>query len=450
MLCRKMLAHALAFWTDTKGNIVILFVMMMPLILLAAGMAIDMSRAVHARSELQEAADMAVLLGAKENFFENKDWDKKSIKAFKSRSLKMKFKGKPKVSIEEKGDGTIVIDATGQLRPSFMQIFGYPKLEVSVTAAAAVGDPAQKMEIVFVMDFSDSMSSNGKLGSAKTAVGGFLDQLDAMQSGDTIKASLVPFAGTIGVTLPQSMFVSPTYFSDFDGSMVNSSITTCTGDRVYPYNTTDDAPVATNDNTKFGVYAGGFFQWDPDVTCKDEIIDKNLIVEPLTNDMGDLKTKLDKMAVSTYTHLALGMSFGQHILSPNAPYTEAALFTDEDVKKILIFLTDGAQTTPAHTPLGWSGGSWDKIYEAKHRMTDVCNNLKLKDVEIYIVAYDFLSGTAASYLEGDETEVLKDCSSGSEYYFDPGYPESEITAAFEAIFEHATLGEQYGELRLVR
>lgn len=446
----KMWKLGAAYGADVRGIFAIKFALLSTLVLMTVGMAVDFTRLSHAKSQMQDAADMAVLLSAKEKTSENKQWQNLGKKAFREQSRQLQFKGEPNVLLQE-NNGEVFIEASGRLKPQFMQIFGYPKLDVSVDAAVGLSSPSgEKMEVAFVMDFSDSMEDFGKLASAKAAAQSFFDDLQSIQNGDNIKAAIVPFGGTVGVTLPSNLFLSSPYFPDYDGSSANSTLTTCTGDRPYPYNMSDDSPIASNDDTKLGTYAGGYFGWDPSLHCRERVIDKNLIIEPLTTDLNHLKTQLAGMDATIYTHLALGMGFGQHVLSPKAPYTQAASFSDSNVKKKLIFLTDGAQTTPAHTPPGWSGDSWERIYEAKHRMSAVCENLKNQGVEIYVIAYDYLKGTYAGYIEGDEEQVMRACSSGPDYYFQPGYPEEELRAAFEAIFDHSTLGEQYSELRLLR
>ena len=439
-----------AYLAETKGVFAIKFAISMMLLLMTAGISVDVTRMVHAKSLMQDAADMAVLMSAKEKSSENRNWQYVGKNAFRQQSEQLQFKGEPKVLLKE-SNGELVIEASGRLKPQFMQIFGHPRLDISVDAAVGLGNSsAEKMEIAFVMDFSDSMEDFGKLASAKAAAQSFFDDLQSIQNGDNIKAAIVPFGETVGVTLPSNLFLNSPYFPDYDGSSANSTLTTCTGDRRYPYNMSDDSPIASNDDTKLGTYAGGYFGWDPSLHCRERVMDKNLIIEPLTTDLNHLKTQLAGMEATIYTHLALGMGFGQHVLSPKAPYTQAAPFSDGNVKKKLVFLTDGAQTSPAHTPPGWSGDGWQKIYEAKHRMSAVCENLKNQGVEIYIIAYDYLKGTYHGYIEGDEEQVMRACSSGPDYYFEPGYPEAELRAAFESIFDHATQGEQFSELRLLR
>ena len=46
----------------------------------------------------------------------------------------------------------------------------------------------------------------------------------------------------------------------------------------------------------------------------------NLVMKPLTNDFTYLKSRLDMMTPYAWTHIALGVEFGFHMLSDNAPF----------------------------------------------------------------------------------------------------------------------------------
>ena len=49
-------------------------------------------------------------------------------------------------------------------------------------------------------------------------------------------------------------------------------------------------------------------------------VSNNLVMKPLTNDFAGLKSRLDMMTPYAWTHIALGVEFGFHMLSDNAPF----------------------------------------------------------------------------------------------------------------------------------
>ena len=429
-----------AYRADTRGVFAIKFALGSMLLLLSVGMAVDMSRVVNAKSQMQDAADMAVLLGATEHSAENRQWDKEGIQAFRDQSKNLPLNGMPNVSLEEKNDGTIVIEATGRLKPQFMQIFGYPKLEVRVDAAVGVGGPvSEKMEVVLVLDFSDSMTSNSKVDRLKSTVNLFLDDITDMQNnGVDVEVGLVPFAGMVYGTFERSAIVTTPLFPDNDGS--GSTFTGCTGDRQNPANATLNSPV--DDASKWGMSADGTDQYVIDKCVDHDYAANNLVIQPLTPNINSLRTELSAMVPTYNTHVALGLSMGSHMLSPGIPFAGAASFSDDTTKKVLILLTDGAQTRRAFGP-----GNTKSIEAGVNNLVSLCNELKSQNVTVSTIAYD-LSGNAS--ISGEELDNIQNCASDSSLSFMPDASLQSLKEAFEGIVAGLETNGTIAELRLIR
>lgn len=416
------------------------FALLLPLVLIGVGIAVDMSRMVHAKSLMQDAADMAVLLGATEKSADNKQWDKEGVRAFKAQSKQLQLKGMPAVSLAEKNDGTIVIEASGRLKPKFMQIFGHPRLDVSVDAAVGLkGPPADKIEVVLVLDFSDSMISNSKVDRLKSTVNLFLDDLvDFQNKGVDVKVGLVPFAGMVYGTFERGAIVTTPLFPDNDGS--GSTFTGCTGDRLHPANATLNPPV--DNDSKWGISADGTDQNTID-KCEDHgYAAKNLVIQPLTSNINSLRTEISGMVPTYNTHVALGLSMGSHMLTPNMPFAGAASFSDTTTKKVLILLTDGAQTRRAFGP-----GNTKSSSAGVDNLVSLCNELKSRNVTIGTIAYD-LSGNAS--ISGDELDKIRNCASDSALSFMPDASLQSLTEAFEGMVSGLETSGAMAELRLIR
>lgn len=73
-----------------------------------------------------------------------------------------------------------------------------------------------------------------------------------------------------------------------------------------------------------------------------------------------------------WTHIALGVEFGFHVLPDNAPFTEAASFDDDETNKFMVVLTDGYQTEPAFGP-----GSTRTVALGEANLEALCSNAKV-------------------------------------------------------------------------
>lgn len=139
----------------------------------------------------------------------------------------------------------------------------------------------------------------------------------------------------------------------------------------------------------------------------------------MTTEFDVLKGAIDNMRPLGATNIALGLDFGWHYLTDNEPFSEAS--TEDNTKRSLILLSDGTQTVPAHG----GNGSYN-IDSANKNITEICGNIKGTNIEIYTIAFG---------IEDQFTRnLLKNCSTGDEYYYEPRVG-SELDAVFDEIFD---------------
>jgi len=147
--------------------------------------------------------------------------------------------------------------------------------------------------------------------------------------------------------------------------------------------------------------------------------DKSLWARPLSTDFDKLKTAIDKMEPLGATNIALGLDFGWHYLSANAPFIEAS--PAPDTKRALVLLSDGTQTVAAH---GESGAF--NIDSANRNIVKSCTAIKEAGIEVYTIAFGI----------GDQwtRDLIDGCSSGDGFYFEPTSG-SELDTVFDDIFD---------------
>ncbi len=139
----------------------------------------------------------------------------------------------------------------------------------------------------------------------------------------------------------------------------------------------DSTPVYGNEATKWGLIPSA-----NNGNCNSHI-NRGLTVRPLTNDHEQVKTWLDGMVPGGNTHISLGLAFGWHLVSPNAPFEEGVDYDANDTKKFIVLLTDGAQTTKA-----WAPNDKYRVKNGEINLETLCKDIKKKDVYMITIAFD--------------------------------------------------------------
>jgi Flp pilus assembly protein TadG len=159
--------------------------------------------------------------------------------------------------------------------------------------------------------------------------------------------------------------------------------TGCVIDRNQSYDVTSDAPVATNTDTLY-----------PAAKCATNSL---LPIMDLTTDIASARTYAAKMTPAGNTNVTIGIQWGMEVLSPSAPFTSAAPFTDKTINKYMIILTDGMNTQ----------NRWSTSNSAiTARMSLACENAKKLGITVFTVR-----------LEAGDSTALQNCASNSNYYY---------------------------------
>lgn len=161
----------------------------------------------------------------------------------------------------------------------------------------------------------------------------------------------------------------------------------------------------------------------------------------LTTATSTVKTAIDSMVATGDTNVPMGLVWGWHTLSPNAPFADGAAYSTANLRKIIVLMTDGDNTYSSprwsdngsyYAGLGYiwqgllgitSGSSSTRTSKMNDRFTALCNNVKAKGITIYTVGV----GVSAS-----SKALLQGCASSSDKYYDVTQA-SDLTAAFNSI-----------------
>ena len=375
------------------------------------------------RSHLQIAADAATLAMASAQVQGQTD-----IKQIGQDAFDVNFNAKkygvsvvPQITLSE---NAIKVTVDEKQATTILNVLGFKFMDVGV-ASEAMLPTWIKAEVVLVLDYSSSMNSSGKYQAMRDAATDLVKVLSQDGENKDIKFGLVPFAEHVYGTMASDYIVD---------EATGGTWTNCTRDRQWPYNIEDTTPVASNDDTRWGMKASGKKKKkkknDPYKDCG-VYPARSLVISPLNDDHQKTLDQLADMYPYAGTHIALGLEFGWHVISPNPPWNEGVAYNDDEVVKVIVLLTDGRQSVEGNGPGGSSSDS-----NAEKNLEDMCETIKTKDVIMITVGFDLNDSTTLNR--------LKNCATSSAYFFD-AKTNSDLKTAFANI-----TGQIAGKTRLTK
>jgi hypothetical protein len=214
-----------------------------------------------------------------------------------------------------------------------------------------------------------------------------------------------------------------TYYYDFDNNYITNDGTTSTVWKVRQGN----ANKYGTSNLASG--AGGTGDFGPNRECGMTPLLR------LTSSFSTVTSKLNSMTSVGNTNVAMGLMWGWHVLSPNAPFADGVAYGTAKVTKVVILLTDGDNTNDEvsnpensiYTGLGYiwqkrllQSGSTTTYLDETSDGTDrrdaidarealLCTNMKAKGIVIYSIGVGVSTHSKA---------ILKSCASFTDYYYD--------------------------------
>jgi Flp pilus assembly protein TadG len=395
----SLMKSAAAFRGDERGNIAIMFGLIMFVILAAAGAAIDFLRIDRAKTALAEAGDAALIAAARYKGTHpaatDDDITKIAQKLFLSEmqnASEVKING---FNIAFNGAAqSFRLNVDADLDLLIMDIFGFGFQDVDTTAEAKLGEPPY-IELAMALDVTGSMNSNGKLSTLKTAANDLIDSLLSYESAKA-KIGIAPFA--------QYVNIGTKYGGEFWLDNPGKGWTGCVGSRAYPFNVQDNE----YDVVKVPGVNGA--------ACPDTLV-------PLTDDADLLKDKIDDLKASGWTYIPSGTMWAWSILSPQAPFTDGVEYgklKSLNGTKALMIMTDGDNTRAPDYP---THNSTSKTL-ANSLTKEVCANIKAEKIIVYTVAFEVTDATIK--------DILRNCATDSSYYFDAQNSKA-LTEAFASI-----------------
>ncbi|QLA20653.1 hypothetical protein GD604_13500 [Desulfolutivibrio sulfoxidireducens] len=295
----------------TRGSVTVMMALLLPVVVGAAGLAIDGGRLYLAQRALQNAVDAAALAGSM-SLPEDPDMDKGIASAAAESMLTQNY---PAATMVSAGPGSEVRSACvkGAVNVDYLLMDVLGLSGDTVTAQACAG--FNNLEIVLVLDTTGSMSGT-PLTNVKAAATDLVELILPSGITPSTKIGLVPFRSK--VRLRAGVDGVATGCRNADGTLNNGALLDVYKAAKYRY------PV------------GSSLSVDSD-TCSNISY-----TEALSTDRATLLSRISALSASgagSGTIISEGIKWGRNVLTPEAPFTEGS--TDEKYRKIMIVLTDG-------------------------------------------------------------------------------------------------------------
>jgi len=337
------------FRREEDGSLIIFGLFAFVMMLLLAGVALDLMRFEERRTTLQNTIDRASLAAADLQ----QSLDPKEV-------VKDYFL---KAGLTPPADDAIIvtegtlsdyrkveISVSEEMPTWFMALVGVKTL--STPASSTAEESVGQIEISLILDVSGSMNSNSRLTNLKPAAKSFVDQIFDSAEEDKVSISIIPYATQTSISDDLAGYFNITNEhtnstciefeaskGDFDTTAVSIG-----GARVYQRN---------------GHFDPFYKASPPSLTnCPSE---PERHVLPFSGDRVQLKTFIDNLSAEGNTSIDIGMKWGSALLDPSMQTVVDGMIADGDLPgafadrpyafddtealKIIVLMTDGANTT---------------------------------------------------------------------------------------------------------
>ncbi len=179
-----------AFARDEDGSMIVFGLLMLVLMLMVAGMSVDIMRHEGERARLQSAIDRSALAAASitqtrgaetvaRDHFEASGYPRDAARITSTSGLNGR---------------QVTLAATATQDTLFMRLLGVPRL--GIPASAVARETVTNVEISLVIDISGSMRYHSRLTNMKAAATSFVNQVLTQARAGTTSINLVPYAGS--------------------------------------------------------------------------------------------------------------------------------------------------------------------------------------------------------------------------------------------------------------
>ncbi len=217
-----------------------------------------------------------------------------------------------------------------------------------------------------------------------------------------------------------------TWYNNYLNDVTTSSSWSTRQGYVAKYNTHTFLHTGTNSSTGY--------TYGPNAGCSLQPLAR------LSNNWTSLKSSINSMTAVGDTNIPMGLMWGWHVLSPNAPFADGAAYGTQKLTKVVVLMTDGQNQNTSNSNsdasfysgdgyiwqnrLGITSGSDAQRQTALDgKLTTLCTNMKAENIVIYTVRVDVTDNNYA---------VLQNCATTPDKFYNV-QDATQLNAVFDAI-----------------
>ena len=412
---------------DTQGVFAIKFALFSTMLVFGTTLALETTRLVKAKSDLQSAADSATMNAAVA--YLEADQEKLGAARQKGRSNFDQNTASDKIvqksiQFEQTEQNTIHSTASLSLKPLFVNFAGNKGLSVSVESEVNIGSRLGA-EIVLAVDATNSMAFDDNWDNVMETVQDTLSELETYTGKDNLYVSLVPFQDRVNIGSDKENWLAAAAPGDWNG---------CVEPREnleggFEFMLSDARPTSELFDANIPETSG----WGS-TTCPD------FTIAGPSNDIEDLLQESEDYSTSGTGRFDIGLAWAWRLISPDwsglwdePNYPSANI---KQRKKYIVFMTDGRSSAyerefSQERDWAYNEGSIDGF----EHLEALCSNIKEDDIELFVLRF-----------AGNDNSIpyLRNCASEPSHYFDLNTVE-DIAYPFDHI-----LSQFASDIRLVK
>ncbi|HLO75576.1 MAG TPA: TadE/TadG family type IV pilus assembly protein [Magnetospirillum sp.] len=467
---RPVVSHRFiaSLWHDRRGVVGLYFAVIISVMLLLCMAALDMVRVHMARSRIFVAMDSAMLAAGRSLGTDN--WAQVGVNYFNANMNAGTTLGAKvtmtadsfKTTPSNLGGDEVALTVTGTIPLWSAGVGNISEINVSRTTKAL--RRSQTVELAMVLDNTGSMTTGDNIGALRTDALLLLKTLSGGRTTGTLsysRVALVPYSAAVNPGAESKKIISdgtvydPTNVLGWRGCVIERAAPNTTADTTAaaaawtPYvwaPAIDNKYVKGDAGSVRAEWYYGNSSTGPNVGCPTPIT-------PLTDDITRLTTDINAMQAwfRGGTLSDIGMAWGLRVLSPEPPFTEGTAWTNTNVKKAVVLMTDGDanffklgnEDTPNKVndavlsdftgygrldEFGRIGTTDKNTAKAKinSNLSSTCTAMKARNIHVYTITF----GTGSV---NDTTRAFyKACASDAASYFSAA-DQTQLKKAFSSI-----------------
>lgn len=434
------------FLASRRGSTAIIFGLAAIPMLIAAGCAIDLSRALIVRQRLGQALDAAGLAVARDVTATTQTQMQQIVDVFFAANYPNTELGVPSAVTVTPTSNGVKLAATADVDTAIMRIVGLDKLTVNV--ANEVVRATTRLRVALALDTTKSMDDDGKLPALITATKSLLTQLKNVGTnpGD-VYVSIIPFSKDINIGASNynaswidwtawnaanqtcsgpwwNQTCTPNNHNTWNGCIMDRGTNTAPGATV-GYDQKVDAPVVGNPPTLYPADQYTHVGY----ACAKQLM-------ALNDNWSTMNTLVDSFVAAGSTNQPIGLVWAWLSLAGNSPLTAPAKDPNFQYYDVIVLMSDGLNTQDRWYNFQMpSNSSVDARMYNGGGSSGTCKNVKDDGVVIYAVQVDTGS-------DGVST-LLQNCASDSTKYF-------HLTSANQLITTFNQIATELSQLRLAK